>query len=243
MMLQQNESLLPAASPAKRALALKRRGAQTWGLGCAARRVVVALGCFFLLLPHGIAEQPDAKAPRRKGEEKPFIRPIAPMGQLFADDEMFRSPWSSFAFHPRPARFRSQPATIPRRKRMNQRVAFGAGHSASVPSADGMSSLEHAFSELATPPAVMPRPNLPVSEPLSPRPPMPSTAISPARASQIQTALVHFGYLTGAPTGTWDADSVAAIRKLQSDHHWQTKFAPDARALIFLGLGPGSSPQ
>ena len=58
------------------------------------------------------------------------------------------------------------------------------------------------------------------------------------RATQIQTALIKQGYLTGEPTGTWDAASVAAMQKLQGDNGWQTKITPDSRALIKLGLGP-----
>jgi hypothetical protein len=58
------------------------------------------------------------------------------------------------------------------------------------------------------------------------------------RATQIQTALIKQGYLTGEPTGVWNAESVAAMQKLQGDNGWQTKITPDARALIKLGLGP-----
>jgi hypothetical protein len=61
------------------------------------------------------------------------------------------------------------------------------------------------------------------------------------RAIQIQTALIKQGYLTGEPTGTWDAQSVAAMQKLQGDNGWQTKITPDSRALIKLGLGPQES--
>jgi len=66
----------------------------------------------------------------------------------------------------------------------------------------------------------------------------PTQGMDPARATQIQTALIKAGYLTGAPTGIWDADSIAAMQKLQSDNGWQTKIIPDSRALILLGLGP-----
>lgn len=59
-----------------------------------------------------------------------------------------------------------------------------------------------------------------------------------ARATTIQTALIKSGYLSGEPTGTWDAQSSAAMQKLQSDNGWQTKIVPDSRALIKLGLGP-----
>ena len=60
------------------------------------------------------------------------------------------------------------------------------------------------------------------------------------RATQIQSALIAHGYLTGSPTGSWDEQSQAAMVKLQSDNHWQTKIVPDSRAIIMLGLGPGT---
>lgn len=62
------------------------------------------------------------------------------------------------------------------------------------------------------------------------------------RATEIQTALIQRGYLSGEPTGSWDSTSMAAMQKLQSDNGWQTKLVPDSRALIKLGLGPGSTP-
>ena len=58
------------------------------------------------------------------------------------------------------------------------------------------------------------------------------------RATQIQTALIKQGYLTGEPTGRWDDQTVSAMQKLQGDNGWQTKITPDSRALIKLGLGP-----
>jgi hypothetical protein len=66
--------------------------------------------------------------------------------------------------------------------------------------------------------------------------------ISSERATEIQSALIQRGYLSGEPTGSWDSSSVAAMQKLQSDNGWQTKFVPDSRALIKLGLGAGSIP-
>jgi peptidoglycan hydrolase-like protein with peptidoglycan-binding domain len=60
------------------------------------------------------------------------------------------------------------------------------------------------------------------------------------RATQIQAALIKAGYLTGTPTGHWDAQSEAAMGKLQADNGWQTKLVPDSRALIKLGLGPAA---
>lgn len=59
-----------------------------------------------------------------------------------------------------------------------------------------------------------------------------------ARATEIQQALIKQGYLSGEPSGVWDAESVAAMQKLQGDNGWQTKITPDSRALIKLGLGP-----
>ena len=58
------------------------------------------------------------------------------------------------------------------------------------------------------------------------------------RATEIQTALIKSGYLTGTPSGHWDSASEAAMQKLQADNGWQTKLTPDSRALIKLGLGP-----
>lgn len=62
-------------------------------------------------------------------------------------------------------------------------------------------------------------------------------AMDPARASAIQAALIQKGYLYGEPTGVWDAQSVSAMQKLQGENGWQTKWTPDSRALIKLGLG------
>ena len=65
--------------------------------------------------------------------------------------------------------------------------------------------------------------------------------ISSERATQIQTALIKAGYLSGTPSGTWDAGSQAAMEKLQADNGWQTKLVPDSRAIIKLGLGPNAT--
>jgi len=74
-------------------------------------------------------------------------------------------------------------------------------------------------------------------KPIGPR------AIDDQRATQIQAALIKAGYLNGEPSGHWDAASQAAMEKLQADNGWQTKLVPDSRALIKLGLGPGSTPE
>jgi hypothetical protein len=65
--------------------------------------------------------------------------------------------------------------------------------------------------------------------------------IDSSRAAEIQTALIHQKYLSGAPSGQWDAQTQVAMRQYQSDHGWQTKLTPDSRALISLGLGPSHS--
>lgn len=67
--------------------------------------------------------------------------------------------------------------------------------------------------------------------------------INSDRASQIQQALIREKYLTGEPTGTWDARTQAALVKYQGDNGWQTKVVPDSRALIKLGLGPNYSAE
>lgn len=58
------------------------------------------------------------------------------------------------------------------------------------------------------------------------------------RTHQIQEALIKQHYLSGEPTGKWDASTEAALRKFQADNGWQNKTVPDSRALIKLGLGP-----
>jgi peptidoglycan hydrolase-like protein with peptidoglycan-binding domain len=69
-----------------------------------------------------------------------------------------------------------------------------------------------------------------------------TAGMSSERATEIQTALIKQGYLSGEPTGVWDSQSSAAMAKLQGDNGWQTKITPDSRALIKLGLGPAAPP-
>lgn len=63
-------------------------------------------------------------------------------------------------------------------------------------------------------------------------------SIEPERATEIQQALIREHYLNGEPSGKWDSETQAAMLKFQADNGWQTKLAPDSRALIKLGLGP-----
>jgi hypothetical protein len=75
--------------------------------------------------------------------------------------------------------------------------------------------------------------------------PIGQRSIAPERATEIQKALISKSYLTGSPSGQWDAQTETAMQKYQADHGWQTKLTPDSRALISLGLGPttASGPQ
>jgi peptidoglycan hydrolase-like protein with peptidoglycan-binding domain len=65
--------------------------------------------------------------------------------------------------------------------------------------------------------------------------------IQPERVTEIQQALIREHYLTGEATGNWDAATQAAMQKYQADQGWQTRLAPDSRALKKLGLGPDYS--
>ena len=67
--------------------------------------------------------------------------------------------------------------------------------------------------------------------------------IQPERARAIQEALIREHYLTGDPSGVWDANTQAAMIRYQEDNGWQSKVTPDSRALIKLGLGPDYSQQ
>lgn len=66
-------------------------------------------------------------------------------------------------------------------------------------------------------------------------------AIDSARVTEIQQALIRERYLSGEPSGSWDATTQAAMQKFQSDQGWQTRLMPDSRALKKLGLGPDYS--
>ena len=64
-------------------------------------------------------------------------------------------------------------------------------------------------------------------------------SIDDSRATEIQSALVKSGYMSGTDaSGHWDSQTEAAMQKFQADNGWQTKLIPDSRAIIKLGLGP-----
>lgn len=105
------------------------------------------------------------------------------------------------------------------------------------------SVLIFASSLSATTPKLRRGPTAPRVTRLKPAPRSKASAqgIDTERATQIQTALIKAGYLTGTPSGTWDAATQAAMEKLQADNGWQTKLVPDSRAIIKLGLGSTTS--
>lgn len=51
------------------------------------------------------------------------------------------------------------------------------------------------------------------------------------------------GYLKGAATGIWDAESVQAMKRFQLDQNLAPTGKPSALALIALGLGPKREPK
>lgn len=63
-------------------------------------------------------------------------------------------------------------------------------------------------------------------------------AIDTTRTREIQEALIREHYLSGEPSGSWDAATQQAMHRYQADQGWQSKTVPDSRALIRLGLGP-----
>lgn len=66
--------------------------------------------------------------------------------------------------------------------------------------------------------------------------------IRPARALEIQKALVSHGYDVQV-TGVWDYQTKVALFKIADGMEWQINHVPDARVLILLGLGnPMSNP-
>jgi hypothetical protein len=62
-------------------------------------------------------------------------------------------------------------------------------------------------------------------------------APTPARISEIQSALARGGYYEADPNGKWDAKTVAAVRRFQSDNNLDATGKLDAPTLQKLGLG------
>lgn len=61
---------------------------------------------------------------------------------------------------------------------------------------------------------------------------------TPERTKEIQAALVQRGYMPGEPSGSWDADSTAAMKRFQKDQNLEADGKLNSLSLIALGLGP-----
>jgi len=64
---------------------------------------------------------------------------------------------------------------------------------------------------------------------------------TPDRYKEIQQALVDKGYLKSEPSGVWDAESVAALQRFQTDQKMTPSGKINAPSLIGLGLGAKSA--
>jgi hypothetical protein len=62
------------------------------------------------------------------------------------------------------------------------------------------------------------------------------------RYKEIQDALISRGYLEGPPTGVWDQNSMAAMKKYQEEQKQDPTGKITAKSLITLGLGPKDDP-
>jgi len=62
-------------------------------------------------------------------------------------------------------------------------------------------------------------------------------APTPARITEIQSALARDGYYQGQPNGKWDSNTVAAMQKFQSGNGLEASGKLNALSLQKLGLG------
>jgi len=62
-------------------------------------------------------------------------------------------------------------------------------------------------------------------------------APTPARISEIQSALARNGYYQGQPNGKWDSNTVSAMQKFQSGNGLEPSGKLNALSLQKLGLG------
>lgn len=65
---------------------------------------------------------------------------------------------------------------------------------------------------------------------------------TPERYREIQQALADKGYLKSEPTGSWDAQSIDALTRFQTDQKLPPTGKITSASLIDLGLGPKSDP-
>jgi Putative peptidoglycan binding domain len=69
-----------------------------------------------------------------------------------------------------------------------------------------------------------------------------SLHMQPARAEQIQQALISAGDLHESPTGRWDTQTRDAMRRYQQQNGFGVTGMPDAKSLMKMGLGPHPLP-
>ena len=62
-------------------------------------------------------------------------------------------------------------------------------------------------------------------------------APTPARISEIQSALARNGYYQGEPNGKWDSNTIASMQKFQSRNGLEASGKLNALSLQKLGLG------
>jgi len=79
--------------------------------------------------------------------------------------------------------------------------------------------------------------------PSSPGPRFPTALLikyklTPERITEIQAALARRGYYQGQPNGTWDANTIAALQKSQTDNGLEPNGRPRPETLEKLGIGP-----
>lgn len=67
--------------------------------------------------------------------------------------------------------------------------------------------------------------------------------MQPSRVQEIQQALIREGYLSGDPSGAWDAATRTAMQHYQQANNFSTTGLPDAKSLMKLGLGPHPLPD
>ena len=70
------------------------------------------------------------------------------------------------------------------------------------------------------------------------RTPSAQASPNPDRLREVQQALLDRGYMTSAPTGQWDANSIVALKRFESDQKVKIDGRIDSKMLIALGLGP-----
>ncbi|MDE3180937.1 MAG: peptidoglycan-binding protein [Acidobacteriota bacterium] len=66
--------------------------------------------------------------------------------------------------------------------------------------------------------------------------------IPPARAQQIQQALIQDGDLHASASGHWDSQTRQAMKLYQEKNGFQPTGLPDAKSLMKMGLGPHPLP-